>query len=171
MSTLVKILIPVLVLLAIVSALYFKFSKKPQPISPVANLPTLEWKAVLVPEKNAPPNYQVDIYLTGERLNEIQAAELNISLESDTLQINSSEPGGFYTNPLTIKMDDQKMIYALARNPSSVESINPDQPILKLLLESASGFDGANLRVLPTSQVYVKSQGGAYPSETVLLVK
>lgn len=165
-----KILVPIGVLVLVI-VIGIKILFTPQKPIVQKDLPTLAWNAVQVTDQSSPPNYEVDIFLTGDGLDQIQAIEINTELLGENIQLISVDTGGFYNNPLTIKMDTEKMVFALAKNPGSTELVDQTKPIIKLYFESKPGFNQSVLKVLDKSQVYIKNTGGTYPTGAQTLIK
>jgi hypothetical protein len=162
MQKLSKIFIPLLAVVVILGGLYFLVSKKSAPSSPG----NFEWKVSQVKDSMSPPKYELDVYLTGDRISEVSAIELDAAVDVKNLKLTSAESGGFFVNPLTVKMDNTNMIFAIAKNPSGEIPVDPTKPVFKLYFQSQAGFTQAVFDVLPTSQIYVKNTGGANPSVT-----
>jgi hypothetical protein len=172
MKNLPKFLIPILlvVLVATVGAFYL-FQKKSTPVS----TGSFEWKIVRNTQSVSPPDYELEVYLTGDKISQVQAAELDAELDAElegtNLKLTNAEAGGFYTNPLTIKMDTSEMIFAIARNPGNQTQVDPTKPLFRLRLRAQSGFSEAVFRILPVSQIYVKDAGGANPMPSQFILQ
>ncbi len=167
MNRLSKILIITLLGLLILGATFYFLSKK----NPSLSTGSFEWKIVRVNDNFSPPDYELDVYLSGTKISDIQAVELDGEINTEDLKVINAETGGFYTNPLTIKMDANNLVFAVAKNPTNQAPIDPGKPLFKLHLRAQSGFSEAIFRILPASQIYVKSAGGMNPTPTQFILQ
>lgn len=162
MKGLPKFLLPLLAVLVILGVVVYFAPKKSQEKS----AGKFDWKVTQVTEKVPPPDYELDVFLSGEKIDDVQAVELDGNLDNTNIKLVSAESGGFYTNPLTIKMDTENLVFALAKNPSAGNTVDSTKPLLKLRFRSKTGFTQTMFSILPTSQIYVKEIGGTNPSVT-----
>ncbi len=159
MKKLSKSPLVILVILAVVFVggyLLFKKTTKP-------TTGKFDWKIVQVKDGVTAPNYELDVYLSGDKIAETTALELDASLNSTQLKVTSAEAGGFFQNPMTIKMDNKNLVFAIAKNPTSQNTVDPAKPVFKIHLTGLKGFGQTTFSILPTSQIYVRNIGGATP--------
>lgn len=156
----------IILILVVVSVAYVAFAKLYKP-----SAGHFDWKIVQVKDPKNPTYYEVDVYLTGEKVAETEAVEVNAAVGSPLLQLASVEPGTFFSNPLIIKMDNQDLIFAIAKNPTSQTTVDPTQPVFKLHFTAKSGFSQSTFNILSSSQIYIKNIGGATPSSTEFVVQ
>ncbi len=159
MKKLSKSPLVILVILAVVFVggyLLFKKTTKP-------TTGKFDWKIVQIKEGVAAPNYELDVYLSGDKVTETTALELDASLSNSQIKVSSAEAGGFFQNPLTVKMDNKNLVFAIAQNPTNKTSVDPNKPVFKISFVSIKGFGQTTFSILPTSQIYVRNIGGATP--------
>jgi hypothetical protein len=162
-----KIIVPVLIVIAAIGALLVFAPKKTN--TPATG--SFEWKVVQVKDNVSPPKYQLDVYLTGDKISEVSAVELDAALNSELIKLTEAETGEFYTNPLTVKMDTENKVFAIAKNPSNETPVDTTKPLFKLYFQAQSGFDEATFEVLSASQIYVRNTGGANPATTKFVLQ
>ena len=158
--------VTILILLVVVSVAYIAFAKlyKPSPGH-------FDWKVVQVKDKNSPDSYEVDVYLTGEKISEVEGVEVDAAIGSPMLTLASAEPGAFFLNPLIIKMDNSNLIFAIAKNPTNQVPVDSSQPVFKLHFTAKNGFSQSTFNVLPSSQIYLRNIGGATPASSEFVVQ
>jgi hypothetical protein len=167
MNKLFKNPLVLLVLVLVVGGLIFTSLNKKS--TPTAG--EFAWSISQVEDPENPANYEVDVFLSGDKVTETQALEIDGSLDTDLLTLESAESGGFFENSLTVKMDTKEMVFALAKNPTTQNSIDPSKPVIKLYFKPKKGFEEATFRVLPQSQIYIKNVGGANPTEAAAVLQ
>jgi hypothetical protein len=107
-------------------------------------------------------NSEVDVYLKGPSVNKVIGADIDLFFDKNNLKITSVDPGGFFSDPIVIRLDNRNLFYSLMVNPESKIGPDSSKPLFKfhLLPNEVSGY---KFYVLPSSQVYLSKIGGSFP--------
>lgn len=124
----------------------------------------LNWRVVQSEAGN------LEIYLQGENSSKVAGADIKLYFDKNNYQVASVEAGGFFAQSLFIIKDNNNLSYSLMINPEDKVPNDPTKPIMKVHLVQ-NKVSGLKFYVLPSSQVYISKVGGAFPKDSMLILK
>ncbi len=103
----------------------------------------------------------INVYFSGLNASRVLGADLRLKYDPAVIKVTSAEFGPYYNQPLVVKWDQAKNIYALASNPQVKQTLNPMLSVAKFEITALKSSDKAEVSFDPKTLIYIEKKGEA----------